>query len=249
MIQVEAAGRTGSRGLADRADHVPLDCCPAALGALIDIDLMLFLVDEDQIAGAAAVALGLFVHAGSISDRTVSADPVTVDRCVGRDSSIGLDIVHGIADEEPALGPALCEINGREEIQFSADPQKAGSSQSALVGIKIIELVSNLSLAGQDLSITLGAVYIAGEIRMAVKFEPASAKLSIGVKSISFSADPVDAFLVGFAVNIKHVAGTGFYPAVFGCLSRHVRSRAGGICGNSSCHDRHGGQDHNQYKQ
>ena len=250
VVQAEAAGRRRCGALADRAEDIPSDCYPVALRALIDVDQVFFLVDEDQVAGVAAVALGLLVHAVDIRHSSARADLVTVDRGVGRNGSVRLDIVHGIAVVEPALGAALLAVGLAEVVELLADADKAPGHTALFGGIQIVVIIADLAVTGQDLADAHCSAGHAAVVGGSIEFEPLAQEPAVGIEAVELAADLVDAVFIVFSVHIVHIVLAGFDPAVFGCVDRYrLRSdcRLAGL--GSRRHNRHAGHDHDQDKQ
>lgn len=147
------SGRRRCGGLADRAEHSSACDRPASLGSVIHVDLVVLLVHKDQITGLAAVALRLLVHAPDVGDCSACTDLIAVNSCIGGNGTIGLHIVHLVVYDKPAFGTALFSIISAEIVQLLIDGDKTACAGAALLRVEVIVVITDLSVAGQDLAL------------------------------------------------------------------------------------------------
>lgn len=185
MVESKSSGRSRCGALADRAGHSSAENRPASFGSLIHIDLVMTLINKNQITGAAAVALGLLVHAVNIGDCTVRSDPITINGSVGSDCAVCLDIVHCVVDKEPALGAALFACARVKVVKLLVQCEETLLDRAVFGGNKIVVIVADLSVAGQDPADAdpLRSFFHAGIILVAADGEPAAAEISFRAES------------------------------------------------------------------
>ena len=185
MIKAEASGRSRCGALADRAGHSSAENRPASLGSLIHINLVMTLINKNQITGAAAVALGLLVHAVNICDCAVRTDLITINGSVGRDCAVCLDIVHCVVDKEPALGAALFACARVKVVKLLVQCEETLLNCAIPGGNKIVVIVTDLSVSGQDPADadSFRSLFHAGIILVAADGELAAAEISFRAES------------------------------------------------------------------